>query len=117
MTHTLQSSIDFLSNLAKETNSEFMTSIDLQCNGGALLIVHWTGSGLEDLPLESHLYFSGDNKFQFAFVYDAKKWMWAVDEGLSTETADDESRRVVDTLDDVVSYFFNRSYPFVAKKT
>lgn len=117
MNQTLQSSIDFLINLAKETNAEIMTSIDLQCNGGALLVVHWTGSGVEDLPLESHIYFSGDNKFQFAFVYDAKRWMWAVDEGLSSEIADNESRRVVDTLDDVASYLSNKQYSFVAKKT
>ena len=115
MIPTLQQCISHLEALAKETNSELLHVIDLQCDGGALLVVYWTGPG-NSLPLEAHLYFMGSGIFAFAFVYDAQRYIWAIDEGLTDQQAEDESRHMVDGFNDVCSYFTGNRYKFTSSK-
>lgn len=115
-TPTLQQVIDHLGTLAQETGAELMTTIDLHCTGGALLVVAWTAASPDAIPLEAHLYFPpSSGRFTWGFVYCGKRWVWAVKEGLSNAQADDEARRMVDGFTDVCLYLTGQPYRVVAQ--
>lgn len=113
---TLQQAIDHLGGLAQETGAELMTTIDLHCTGGALLVVAWTATSPDAIPLEAHLYFPpSTGRFTWGFTYDGARWRWCVQEGLSNAQADDEARRMVDRFTDVCLYLTGEPYRIVAQ--
>jgi hypothetical protein len=122
---TIQSTIERLATLAREVGADLVHVTQLEL-WGATVEVHWDnalGTGLgavQDLPREAHLFFSteGDvaGRFQWAFVYCPMRYIHCLDEGLTDQQAEDESRRLIEDMDSVVDYLLARPYRFVKRK-
>ncbi len=107
---SLQDSLNRLTALARDHEVDLLTTIDLQVGGGAVALIHWTPTCGEALPRECHLYFSDDNRLLWAWVIEPRIWLNAVDEGLTTEIADDTARRMVESQDDIERYLKGVAY-------
>lgn len=109
---TLQQTLTLLSNLAREQEADYQSTIQLELFGGATVAVYWTGCADDALPRETHLFFGPDSDggFKWAFCYDPSKYMAAIEEGLSGAEAEDASRTMVEDIDDVIAYLQGLSY-------
>lgn len=111
---TLQQSLDRLAAFAaSEMADQYQATIALIEAGGAILTVHYTGSNDSDVPRESHLFFSDTGLLSFALVYCPTSYLRAIDEGLTYEQAEVQSRRMVGSLEDVLEYFCGRAYHLI----
>lgn len=124
MTHrpTISETIARLHSLAADLRADW-THVIYSDYSGVRLTVLWdnsegTGLGsIADMPRDATLYFSTDKtaegRFQWAWVSDPGHYVWACEEGLTEEQAQDEARRTVLELDEVLAYLAARPYKAV----
>ena len=116
--------ISQLNSLSLDTGAELVIHNQTEF-WGCTLIVHWdnvlgTGKGsIQDMPREAHIFFSTDKTpvgvFQWAYIYDPARYLNALEEGLTDKQAEEESRRMVQSIDQVINYLLAREYKFVKK--
>jgi hypothetical protein len=108
---TLQQTIERLAIFTEQEDpDQCVPTLQLAEAGGATLTLHYTGSGVTDVPREAQLVYSAADELVFAFVYEPTRYMAAIDEGLSPELAEVEARRIVLTLDNVLLYLRGQAY-------
>ncbi len=117
---TLQSTLDRLTTLARETGAEFQGTIQLE-ESGATLVIHWCGIGEDILPREANLYFGTDiqanpDVFLFGFIIDPLLYCWAVDEGVDELGCTNHATRMIEEIDEVVNYLQGHPYAFYRPK-
>lgn len=108
---TLQCTLTRLATFAREHDAEqYEPTLRLIKGGGAVLIIHYTGSEIGAVPREAHAFFTGDDALSWIFVYDPGAFAHALEEGLELSQAEDASRRVVADLDGLEAYLSGRAY-------
>lgn len=121
MSLTLTQCLSRLLALVNDTGADFSHTILLE-SWGACMVVHWTPAdtptldSIASLPKEAHIYCGHDSDprggFSFAYCYRPTSYLMAIDEGLDDAQAEDQSRCIVESMDEVANYLLGRPFKY-----